>query len=153
MINENFNAGIIATGSYLPEKIITNKDIANMGVDTSDEWIKQKIGISSRHSSADDEEVHHLAAKAVNDLLNNTNIKSEDIDLIICSSTTPNYFCPATACLVQKEINAKNAAAFDINSVCSNPIITIEIACKFIKDGTYKNIIIEKLQIILMLMI
>ncbi len=135
-------AGIIATGSYLPKRIITNQDIVDMGVDTSDSWIQEKIGIRERRAAAENEETHDLATKAVNNLLENAKIDVAKIDLIICLSSSSSYFCPATACLVQKEVGAFNAAAFDMNSVCASPVLGIMTAQKYIEDGTYSNVIV-----------
>lgn len=140
-MGKEINIGIIATGSYLPSKIITNEDIVKKGVKTSDKWIQEKIGIKERRS-ADGEKAHEMASKAVMNLLSKTELNPKDIDLIICLSATPDFLCPATACWIQNEIGAKNAVCFDMNSICSSPIVGIETAHKYLKDGTYKNAVI-----------
>ncbi len=133
-------ARITATGSYLPEKILTNFDLEKM-VDTSDEWIRQRTGIEIRHI-AEDEPTSELAAKAALDILKNSSLSASDIELIIVATVTPDQPLPATALFVQERIGAYNAFAFDINAACSGFIYAISIANAYILSGFVKNAIV-----------
>ena len=138
---------ISGTGSYLPEKILTNDDLSKM-VDTSDEWIFQRVGIKQRHIADDSEVTSDLAANAAREALMNAHVDAADIDLIIVATITPDKLLPSTATQVQKKINAKNAAAIDINAACSGFVYGLTIADQFIKSGFYKNIIIIGVEIL-----
>lgn len=135
------NAKIIGVGGYVPEKIYDNAYMESI-VDTSDEWIIRRTGIKERHISADDEYTTDMAVKASERAIKNAGISAEEIDLVILGTVTPDYFTPACACLVQKAIGAKNAAAFDYNAACSGFVTGITIAKQFIVSGTYKNILV-----------
>ncbi len=142
---------IIATGSYLPKKILTNDDLAKI-VDTSDDWIRSRTGITKRHIAADDEYTSHMAANAALNALKNANISSAQIDMIIVATTTPDNTFPSTATKVQHLIKASNACAFDVQAVCSGFIYALAIADNFIKSGQRKNILVigaEKMSSIL----
>ena len=108
---------IVGTGSYLPKKVLTNDDIAQL-VDTNDEWIRERTGIQSRHI-VEDETTVTMASMAAKDALENANLQPEDIDLIIVATVSADNLLPSTACSVQKELGAVNATAFDINAACS----------------------------------
>lgn len=131
---------ILGTGSYVPENIISNDDLSKI-VDTSDEWITTRTGISQRHISGG-EETWQLGAVAAQNAINNSGIKAEDIDLIICATITPENMMPSTACKIQAEIGAVNAAAFDISAACSGYVFGIITGAQFIKTGLYKNVCI-----------
>lgn len=135
------NAVITGCGAYLPEKILTNKDIEKM-VETSDEWIIARTGIKQRHIAANDELTSHMAAKAAGDALKNAGIDAEKIDFIIVATTTPDKTFPATAVNVQKIIGASNAAAFDVQAVCSGFVYAMTVANGLIKSGMAKNILV-----------
>ncbi len=142
---------IISTGSYLPSKIITNDDLAKT-IDTSDEWIKTRTGISQRHIAEKDEFTSHMAAKAALDALKKAKVSSAEIDLIIVATTTPDSTFPSVATKVQAIINAKNAAAFDVQAVCSGFIYAVSIANNFIKTGQSNKVLVigaEKMSSIL----
>ena len=124
---------IIGTGSYAPLNIMTNHQLAEI-VDTSDEWITSRTGIKQRHISQG-ENTSDLATKAALDALNNAKIRAEDIDLIILASTSPDQFVPATACIVQGNIGAVNAMAFDISAACTGFIFALNIGMQFLKTG------------------
>lgn len=132
---------IIGTGSYLPSKVLTNDDLSKM-VDTSDEWIYPRTGIKERHIAADDEITSDLATKAAKSALESANVKAEDIDLIILATTTPDLSFPSTACRVQANLGCKNAAAFDMQAVCSGFIYALTVADKMIKSGQYKRAVV-----------
>jgi 3-oxoacyl-[acyl-carrier-protein] synthase III len=132
---------ISATGSYLPEKIVTNADLSKT-VDTSDVWIVDRTGIKQRHIAAPEELTSDIASKAALNLLSKSNIKPEEIDLIILATTTPDLTFPATSTTVQAKIGAKNAFAFDIQAVCSGFVFALSTADNFIKSGQVKNALV-----------
>jgi len=129
--------GILGLGCYLPEKILTNKEIEKI-VDTTDEWITTRTGIKERRIARSDETTSDMATEAAKRALADAKLKAEDIDLIIVATITPDMFFPATACLVQQKIGARQVPAFDISVACSGFIYGIAIANQFIKSGTYK---------------
>lgn len=135
------SVGITGTGSYLPEKELTNFDLENI-VDTTDEWIKTRTGISKRRVAEDKIATSDLATEAAKKAIDNAGISAEDVDLIIVATVTPDMAFPSTACIVQKNIGAKNAAAFDIEAACSGFIYGITIGEQFIKSGMYKNVLV-----------
>lgn len=132
---------IIATGSYLPEKILTNDDLSKI-VDTSDEWIRTRSGIRSRHIAADGEETSDLAVAAATRALAAAGLSALDIDLIVVATTTPDVIFPSTACIVQDKLGAKNAAAFDIQAVCSGFVYALSIVDKMVASGAHKNALV-----------
>ena len=128
-------------GSYLPEKIITNKDLEET-IDTTDEWIKERTGISQRHVAAQNEYTSDLAVIAAKNALSNAEMSTKDIDLIIVATTTPDYTFPSTATIVQKKLGIKHGAAFDIQAVCSGFIYGMSIADSMLKSGSAKNVLL-----------
>ncbi len=132
---------ISATGSYLPQKILTNDDLSKI-VDTSDEWIIERTGIKKRHIAAPDELTSDIAIKASLKVLESAKIKSEEIDLIVLATTTPDLTFPATATTVQAKLGAVNAFAFDIQAVCSGFVYALTIADNFIKSGQVRNVLV-----------
>ncbi len=135
------NAKIIGLGHYIPEKVYDNAYMESV-VDTSDEWILRRTGIERRHISADDEYTSDMASIAAKNAIENAKISPEEIDLIILGTVTPDYFTPATACVVQNNIGAVNAMSFDYNAACSGFITGLSIAKNFIENGMYKNILV-----------
>src|SRR5215472_15318329 len=141
---------IVGTGSYVPEKRVTNADMAKI-VDTSDEWITTRTGIKERRIAAKDETTSEMATKAALNALDQAKIKPEEIDLIIVATATPDMLFPATACFVQKKIGAKKAACLDISAACAGFLFGIEIALQFITSHTYDTVLVigaEKLSTI-----
>src|SRR5438309_4631462 len=141
---------ITAVGSYVPEKILTNADLERM-VDTSDQWITTRTGIKQRRIAAANEHTSHMAAKAALRALSRGGISPEQIDLIIVATITPDMPFPATACLVQQQIGAYRAAAFDVEAACSGFIYALEIGQQFIMSRTYETVFVigaEKLSTI-----
>ena len=132
---------IISTGSYLPEKILSNDDLSKI-VDTSDEWIRTRSGIRSRHIAADYEETSDLALIAARRALQSAHLSALDIDLLVVATTTPDVIFPSTACILQDKLGAKNAVAFDIQAVCSGFVYALSIVDKMIASGAYKNALI-----------
>ena len=132
---------IAGTGSYLPERILTNADLEKI-VDTTDEWIISRTGIKQRHIAAEDEFTSHMATQAAIKALEQAKIKGEDIELIIVATITPDTLTPATACYVQTNLKAFSAVAFDISAACSGFLYAMKIAKRLISDGAYKNALI-----------
>lgn len=136
-----FGVGIVGMGSYLPEKNLTNHDLEKI-VDTSDKWIVERTGIEARRIADESEATSDLSTIAAERALEDANLKAEDIDLIILATITGDYVFPSTACIVQKNIGAINAAAFDINAGCSGFIYGMTMAEGFIKSGMYEKILV-----------
>src|ERR1700704_4896020 len=132
---------IVGTGSYLPEKILTNADLSRM-VDTTDEWITTRTGIKERRVAAKDELTSDMAAKAALQALEQAKVKPEDVDLILVATATPDMLFPATACFVQKKIGAKKAACLDVSAACAGFLFGIEIAQQFITSHTYDTVLV-----------
>ena len=128
---------ITGTGSYLPERILTNAELELM-VDTSDEWIRSRTGIEKRHIAADDETTCDLAEKAALSAIEAAGIEAADIDLIIIGTTTPDLIFPSTACLLQQRLGIHGCPAFDVQAVCTGFIYAMSIAEKFISTGSSK---------------
>ncbi|NTU41699.1 MAG: ketoacyl-ACP synthase III [Nitrospirales bacterium] len=134
-------ARIIGTGSYVPERILTNHDLANI-VDTSDEWITERTGIKERRIAGESQATSDLAYEASKAALKSAGLKAKDIDLIIVATVTGDMPIPSTACLVQNLLDAKRAAAFDINAACSGFVYGLSVAESFIKAGTAKRVLL-----------
>ena len=132
---------IIATGSYVPERILTNGDLERI-VDTTDEWIRTRTGISERRIAAADEATSDMATKAAIAAMNQADVDAKEIDLIIVATVTPDMFFPATACWVQKKLGAVRAACFDISAACSGFLYAMEIAQQFISTHVYNTVLI-----------
>ena len=128
---------IIGTGSYLPEKTLTNADLENM-VETSDEWIVARTGIKERHIAAEGETTCDMAFEASRKALESAGIIHSDIDLIIVATTTPDLIFPSTACLLQEKLGIHGSPAFDIQAVCTGFVYALAVADKFIKSGSSK---------------
>ena len=132
---------IIGTGSYVPEKILTNADLSRM-VDTSDEWITTRTGIKERRIAAKDEFTSHMATKAALKAIEQAKIAATEINLIIVATATPDMLFPATACFVQKNIGATNAACLDISAACAGFLFGVEIAQQFITSHTHDTVLV-----------
>src|ERR1700681_434713 len=132
---------IIGTGSYTPEKILTNADLSRM-VDTSDEWITTRTGIKERRIAAKDECTSDMATKAALAAIEQSGISPKEIDLILLATATPDMLFPATACLVQTKIGATKAACLDVSAACAGFLFAIEIAQQFITSHTYETVLV-----------
>lgn len=132
---------IAGVGGYLPEKILTNFDLEKM-VETSDEWIRERTGIQSRHIASDEQTTSSLAVLAAKEALKNAKISGDEIDLIILATTTPDDTTPATAMRVQAELGAINAFAFDVQAACSGFMYALSVADKFIKTKSVKTALV-----------
>lgn len=133
--------GIIGLGHYVPEKVMTNDDLSKI-VDTSDEWIVERTGIKERHLIEGDVATSDIATIAAKEALANAGVAPEELDLIILATATPDHAFPSTACLVQKNLGAVNAAAFDISAGCSGFVYCMCIASQMIRGGLFKKILI-----------
>ena len=126
---------IIGSGSYLPDRVLTNQDLEKM-LDTTDEWITTRTGIKQRHIIADGQVTSDMAYEASKKALQDANLDAQDIDLIILATTTPDKIFPSTACTLQAKLDIPECPAFDVQAVCSGFIYALSIAEKFIKTGT-----------------
>ncbi len=136
-----FNSKIISSGSYLPQKIVTNFDLEKT-IDTTNEWIVERTGINQRHIAADGELTSDIGCFAAQAALQKAGLKPEDIDLIVLATTTPDLTFPSTATTIQAKLGAKNAFAFDVQAVCSGFVYALNIADNFIKVGQAKNALV-----------
>lgn len=133
--------GILGTGKYVPEQILTNQQLEQM-VDTNDEWIVTRTGIKERRLAASHQATSDLAFIAAQEAIANAGLTVEDIDLIIVATVTPDMFFPSTACLVQEKLGAKRAAAFDLSAACSGFIYSLATGTSMIQSGMYKHILV-----------
>ncbi|MFS0869761.1 beta-ketoacyl-ACP synthase III [Paenibacillus xylanilyticus] len=133
--------GVIGTGKYVPEKILTNSDLEKM-VDTNDEWIVSRTGIKERHIAAPDQATSDLAYEAAMKALESAGMTGSDLDLIIVATITPDSAFPSTACILQDKLGAKGAAAFDLSAACSGFVYGLATATSFIQSGMYNNALV-----------
>ncbi len=132
---------IAGTGSYLPEKVLTNADIEKL-VDTSDEWIVSRSGIRERHLVADGQTTSDMALIAAQRAMEAAGVTASELELIIVGTTTPDFIFPSTACLVQNRLGALGCAAFDVNAACSGFLFGLTVADKFIRSGSVKTALV-----------
>lgn len=136
-----YSVGIVGTGSYVPENILTNADLEKM-VETSDEWIVSRTGIKERHIADKGTPTSELCYQAALRALEDAKVAPEEIDLVIIPTVTPDYPFPATACLVADRLGAKKAAAFDLEAGCSGFLYGLAVASQFIATGMYKTVLV-----------
>ena len=134
-------ARIMATGSALPDRVVTNADLEKI-VNTSDEWIRSRTGIRERHIAADGQTTGDLAFQAAQRALDAAGVEASELDLIILGTTTPDIIFPSTACLIQHRLGANGCAAFDVNAACSGFMYGLGIADKFIRSGQSKKVLV-----------
>ena len=132
---------IAGTGSYLPEKVLTNDDLAKM-VDTSDEWIVSRTGIRERHVAAEGETTGDLSYHASIRALEAAGVDASELDLIVLGTTTPDLVFPSTACLLQHRLGANGCPAFDVNAACTGFVYALTIADQFIRSGSAKTVLV-----------
>lgn len=130
----NINAGIIGTGHSYPDGVLTNADLEKI-VDTSDEWITSRTGIKQRHKAADNEYTSQFGSKAALQAIERAGLTPEDIDIIVCATTTPDQIMPSTGALIQAQIGAKNAAGMDVFAACSGFIYGVTMVESMIRTG------------------
>ena len=135
------NVKIIGTGSYVPEKIMTNQELEKM-VSTDSKWIEENLGIKERRIAAKGEATSDLASKAALCAIENSGLTKDDIDLIIVATATPDRQAPSTAAIVQDKLQAYNSVAFDISAVCSGFLYGMSVASQFIAAGVYDNVLV-----------
>lgn len=135
------NSRITGTGSYLPEKILSNADLETM-VDTSDEWIVARTGIRQRHIAAENQVTSDLALIAATRAIASAGLAPADIDLLIVATTTPDIVFPSTACILQAKLGIHGCPAFDVQAVCSGFVYAVSIANMFIQSGQAKNALV-----------
>jgi 3-oxoacyl-[acyl-carrier-protein] synthase-3 len=128
---------ITGTGSYLPDKVLTNRDLEKV-IATSDEWIVSRSGIRERHIAADEQMTSDLALKASERAIAAAGIDKHDIDLIIVATSTPDMIFPGTACILQDKLGVRNCAAFDVQAVCAGFVYALATADKFIRSNAHK---------------
>ncbi|AGA58261.1 3-oxoacyl-[acyl-carrier-protein] synthase 3 1 [Thermobacillus xylanilyticus] len=133
--------GILGTGKYVPDRILTNSDLEQM-VETNDEWIVTRTGIRERHIAAETQATSDLAYEAAVRALEAAKLAPEDLDLIIVATITPDMFFPSTACILQDRLGARKAAAFDLSAACSGFIYSLATATGMLKSGMYRNALV-----------
>lgn len=137
---QNLRAEITAVGHYVPDKVLSNKDLEAM-VETTDEWIRTRTGIVERrileHGATSD-----MASRAIQNLLANRGMDASEIDLIVVATISPDMFFPSTACLIQEKIGAKKAWGFDVSAACSGFIYALVVGAKFVETGAYKKVVV-----------
>ncbi len=138
---KQYHARIKGTGRSLPDKILNNFDLEKI-VETSDEWIRTRTGMSERRVAADNKASSDYATEAAEHALQMSGLHAKDLDLIIVGTVTPDYPVPATACLVMKNLGIKNIPAFDVSAGCPGWIFSTNIATQYIENGVYENILV-----------
>jgi 3-oxoacyl-[acyl-carrier-protein] synthase-3 len=134
-------ARIAGTGSYLPERVLTNQELETL-VETSDEWIRTRTGIEERRIAAEGQTTCDLAEQAARRALDAAGIQASDIDLLIVGTTTPDVVFPSTACLLQHRLGAEECGAFDVNAACSGFIYALSVADQYIRAGTARTVLV-----------
>ncbi len=135
-------AAITGIGAYIPDYILTNDELSNM-MDTSDEWIMTRIGIKERHILKEEGEgTSFMGERAVNQLLEKTNTKPEEVDILICATVTPDHVFPATANIIADKVGIKNGFGFDVNAGCSGFLYALATGAKYVESGMYKKVIV-----------
>lgn len=136
------NAVITGVGGYVPEYILNNQELSSM-MDTNDEWITSRVGIKERRILKEPNTgTSFMAAKAIEDLFAKTGTKPEEIDLVICGTTTPDHIYPSCASMAAEKVGIKNALAFDLQAACSGFIVALSTATSFIESGKYKKVLV-----------
>ncbi|MBB3809978.1 3-oxoacyl-[acyl-carrier-protein] synthase-3 [Pseudochelatococcus contaminans] len=141
MRSANTRSVIRGCGSYLPEHILTNDELSKR-VDTSDEWIVQRTGIRQRHIAGEGETTSQLGVKAAQAALDAAGLTADDIDLVVCATSTPDFTFPATATVIQHALGITKGAAFDVQAVCSGFVFAITTADKFLVSGSHKRALV-----------
>ena len=135
-------ASFRSIGAYVPEKILSNADLEKM-VDTTDEWIVKRTGISERRIAAPDEYTSDMATKACELAIERSGVAKDEIDLVICATVTPDYFnMPSTACIISDKLGIRDVQAFDISAACSGFVYLLSVAKAFVESGMKKNVLI-----------
>lgn len=137
---------VIGTGSYVPDEVWTNarlvEELANRGIESSEEWIVSHTGIRERRIASPEETTSTLGANAARRAMDVAGIKSNELDLIVCATSTPDMYLPSTACLIQGALDAANAVAFDINAACTGFVFALATAVHYLRAGPYKTALV-----------
>src|ERR1700684_3669097 len=141
LIIHRIAAKITGVAGYVPPRVVTNADIEKM-VDTTDEWIRTRTGIRERHYADPGVAASHLGTEAAKKLLAQKNLNPEEIELIVVASVTPDMLFPATACLIQDRLGAKNAWGFDLSAACSGFAYALTVGAQFVGSGTHKKVLV-----------
>ncbi len=141
MLPMKIDAGVLGTGFYVPDRVLTNHDLEKM-VDTSDAWIVERTGIHERRLAPDKTPVSELAFQAAQRALADAGTSPEELDLIILATLTADCVCPSAACVLQDRLGAKRAAAFDLSAACSGFVYASSVAAQFIATGTYRRVLV-----------
>lgn len=141
MAAAQFRSRVSGTGSYLPEKLLTNADLEKL-VDTNDQWIVERTGIKHRHIAADHEACSDLALKASQRALQAANLTAQDVDMLIVATVSGDQVMPSTAAVLQSKLGCRQIMAFDLSAACSGFVYSLSIADQFIRTGMYKNILV-----------
>ena len=141
MTSDRIYSRIAGTGSYLPEKVLTNDDLSKI-VDTNDEWIAARTGIRQRHIAAEGQTTSDLVFHAADRAMEAAGVVASEIDLIIVGTTTPDIIFPSTACLLQARLGANGCGAFDVNAACSGFLFALSVADKFIRSGDARTVLV-----------
>ena len=140
---ERFNAVITGVGGYVPDYILDNEELSHI-VDTSDEWIMERIGVKTRHILKPEQGTgtSYLMTRAVSQLLQKTQVNPDSVEAVICATTTPDYHFPSTASLIIGRLGLKNAFGFDMEAACAGFLYAMETGAGFLRSGSYKRIIV-----------
>lgn len=131
-----FGAGIAGTGHYAPGRVVTNQQLIDLGLDTSDEWISTKIGVRERRYLGEQEATSDLAAHAARRAMADAGLTPDDVDLLVVATVTPDWPLTSTAQMVQHQLGLRHALSFDVNAACAGFVFALEVAGKYVKDGT-----------------
>ncbi len=134
-------ARIAGIGSFLPEKVITNKDLEKT-MDTSDEWIRERTGIKRRHIASDGQTTSSMGLEAARRAMEMAGVGPDDIDLIVVGTATPDKVFPATACIIQRQLGVSGSAAFDVHAACSGFVFGLDVANRYMRTGGAKTAIV-----------
>ncbi|MEZ6188348.1 MAG: beta-ketoacyl-ACP synthase III [Planctomycetota bacterium] len=132
---------VAGTGSYLPKRVVTNDDLSKV-LDTSDEWIRSRTGISQRHFAAPDEAASDMAIEACRNAIEAAGVAPSDVDLVICCTMTPDHIIPSTAALIARGLELENAGGFDLNTACTGFVTGMTCATSYVRAGLAKNVLL-----------
>lgn len=136
-------ARILATGRYVPERVVTNAELEQRLGQPVHDWLVQNVGIERRHVMADGEVTSDLAVSAAKQALARAGVRPEDLDLVVVATDTPDYLSPGTASVVQYKLGARNAGCFDVNAACAGWVIALDAACKYLSaDASYRHVLV-----------
>ncbi|XXF78387.1 ketoacyl-ACP synthase III [Myxococcaceae bacterium GXIMD 01537] len=136
-------AQILSTGRYVPEKVLTNKDVEAILGEPVDEWLQQNVGIKERHLMADNQVTSDLCVEAAKEALGRAGVSASELDLVVVATDTPDYLSPCTAAAVQAKLGASNAGIYDVNAACAGWVTALDVASKTISaDDSYKRVLV-----------